>query len=1107
MHGLARCLPPLSAVALLALVFGPGCTRHDFRRRADKDVEGIISQKNMFSAWEVKNWHVYPDPRSRYADNTNPDRPPYPPDDYAARLLSPNPQKPSKLSGTGRVDGEGYVAFLQQWDTENRTDESAGSIKPLPPPNLPEKRSAGGGPAEPSRTVTASAAQDAVEKTLPAGQPRMPFPAAGPVDRPAVRHALPSYYPAALRPAPVDRSAVQTAGGKPAPDAGEPATAKPSPVAPVVKPAGAVEFGPWVPVRPAMPGPVVADRGNGPLITELRTPGVMVVAGEIEENGRAVPAVAVVPVQLEGQSVAQPPEKLPAPQPLLDPKDKVPNPLGTPQVGQGPGEPVAAPGDAANDYLRALESPTPGYRLKLDQAIELGVLTAREFQDRREDVYLAALTITLDRFNFAAMPLFVEQAVRQSTGGALIHAGQAWNLTTTPSISKLFPTGALLTAQLANQVVIDLGSGKPTTAMSTATLNLMQPFLRGGGYAVTLEPLTQDERSLVYAMRSFARFRKLFFVSVAASNPNGYTNNPYGLAGLSVNLGRGIGQNLTAPSVGYLPLLSQLAVLNNQKKNVAALERLLRLYQAFREGGQFNDLQVGQVEVQLLNNRFSLLGSPASTNNSQSGIRGYLDTLDNFKLQLGLPLTTNIELDDEPLVPIRRQLTKFEDVYAQVQAIELAGAKYDRAEPVGGFRQRWLTLFTTSPLVQGTPFAKQITERWASWAPEKLNTDQVRARLTTVREERRKLLADRIDRELKKLPEPPAAVARRAALDAEIDLGEFELRVRDYEAQPWVRKVGKERDVAQDTAFAAVYNAFYQVVLEARNDRLADLYANWPKLPTLPVTGFDVLGSSLDDAYTAVVQAALSNRLDLMNARASVVDSWRQIAVTANALQGVFNVDYNLTSTTPADSKNPFAFASSRSTSSLTFNFQLPLVRRAERNAYRAALISYQRARRFLMAFEDNIANDVRSDVRELRTIAQLYRLQQRVIELQYAQVDSATAVLFAPPAPGTNTDAAAAAALTTQVLNAQANLVTAQNTLYQTWIAYLTSRMNFYLDLELMQLDDRGVWIDELYSRTRATNRPDAQQSGERLPAPAPAPAPVAAVPPRGGDGQGVRP
>src|SRR5262249_48531565 len=38
---------------------------------------------------------------------------------------------------------------------------------------------------------------------------------------------------------------------------------------------------------------------------------------------------------------------------------------------------------------------------------------------------------------------------------------------------------------------------------------------------------------------------------------------------------------------------------------------------------------------------------------------------------------------------------------------------------------------------------------------------------------------------------------------------------------------------------------------------------------------------------------ALENRLDLMNERGRVVDAWRQITVTANALKGVFNVNFN----------------------------------------------------------------------------------------------------------------------------------------------------------------------------------------------------------------------
>ncbi|MBY0457841.1 MAG: hypothetical protein K2V38_10920, partial [Gemmataceae bacterium] len=131
MHGLARSLPFAAALALCALLLAPGCTRHQFRERADKDVEGVITQKNIFPDWQVKkDWHAYPDPRARFADRSNPDRPPYPPDDYAARLLSPNPQRPTKKSGVGREDGTGYLSLLEKWDAENRGADGAPANPP-----------------------------------------------------------------------------------------------------------------------------------------------------------------------------------------------------------------------------------------------------------------------------------------------------------------------------------------------------------------------------------------------------------------------------------------------------------------------------------------------------------------------------------------------------------------------------------------------------------------------------------------------------------------------------------------------------------------------------------------------------------------------------------------------------------------------------------------------------------------------------------------------------------------------------------------------------------------------------------------------------------------
>src|SRR6516164_5474312 len=96
-----------------------GCTRSYYRKSADEEVAEVLAQKDKYPAWAIQNWHVYPDPRARFADPTNPDRPPMPPDDPAAYCMSPNPQKPKHV-GVARVEGTGYLELLKAWDAENR---------------------------------------------------------------------------------------------------------------------------------------------------------------------------------------------------------------------------------------------------------------------------------------------------------------------------------------------------------------------------------------------------------------------------------------------------------------------------------------------------------------------------------------------------------------------------------------------------------------------------------------------------------------------------------------------------------------------------------------------------------------------------------------------------------------------------------------------------------------------------------------------------------------------------------------------------------------------------------------------------------------------------
>src|SRR5262249_44333467 len=113
------------------------------------------------------------------------------------------------------------------------------------------------------------------------------------------------------------------------------------------------------------------------------------------------------------------------------------------------------------------------------------------------------------------------------------------------------------------------------------------------------------------------------------------------------------------------------------------------------------------------------------------------------------------------------------------------------------------------------------------------------------------------------------------------------------------------------------------------------------------------------------------------------------------------------------------------------------------------------------------ILNDTRQDLRQVRQTAETLKLAERSVELAFAQVDNARATLLAPPDPRISDSAGGPAALTEQLLNAQDQLLQAENTLYTAWINYLTTRMELYLDLDLLPIDPRGVWLDDLSPST----------------------------------------
>src|SRR4029078_12774434 len=83
---------------------------------------------------------------------------------------------------------------------------------------------------------------------------------------------------------------------------------------------------------------------------------------------------------------------------------------------------------------------------------------------------------------------------------------------------------------------------------SNLTFQFLQPLLRGAGRKVRLESLTQQERNVLYSVRSFAHFPKRFWTGIAVQNS------------------------------GYLDLLLAIQTLRNNQENLKRQEETFRLY-------------------------------------------------------------------------------------------------------------------------------------------------------------------------------------------------------------------------------------------------------------------------------------------------------------------------------------------------------------------------------------------------------------------------------------------------------------------------------------------------------------------------------------------------
>ncbi|MEJ6730333.1 MAG: TolC family protein [Akkermansiaceae bacterium] len=243
--------------------------------------------------------------------------------------------------------------------------------------------------------------------------------------------------------------------------------------------------------------------------------------------------------------------------------------------------------------------------LSLDEALTYAIANSREYQSEKEKLYLTALTLTGERHNFR--PNFfggtrtdysrLSDGERTDTASSDVGANQA------------LLTGGSLGINIANDLLRYFTGDPRRSAASVLSLNITQPLLRGAGQKIAAERLTQANRNVVYAVRDYTHFQNTFSVEIVND---------------------------------YFDLLQLKNVIFNEFNNYES-RRANREYLTAREDRESPEAQ-GDAEQDELQ----------AKNRYISSITSYRNSLDRFKITLGLPQTTELQLEDKEIDLIRK---------------------------------------------------------------------------------------------------------------------------------------------------------------------------------------------------------------------------------------------------------------------------------------------------------------------------------------------------------------------------------------------------------------------------------------------------------------------
>ena len=239
--------------------------------------------------------------------------------------------------------------------------------------------------------------------------------------------------------------------------------------------------------------------------------------------------------------------------------------------------------------------------LSLAQAVALATAQNRDYQRQKEQLYLTALDLTLARHQFARQWFgTVDASYLRNSNDEQISSGA------NAGFNQLLADGARVSTSIAIDWTRFL-TGDPRTSLgSVLSASVTQPLLRGSGRKVAQENLTQAERNALYQIRSFNRYRQSFVVSIVSD---------------------------------YYRVLQRRDIVTNAENNYNSRVESRKRLEMEAEAGRKPPFEVDQARQSELNARDSHV----------QALQSYEQQLDEFKITLSLPTSTQVELDQNEL--------------------------------------------------------------------------------------------------------------------------------------------------------------------------------------------------------------------------------------------------------------------------------------------------------------------------------------------------------------------------------------------------------------------------------------------------------------------------